>query len=307
MESPPASDVILRVSRGYDEATKYHFQLKKPLKRDRPPIFMKPDTLLASAVTVSSAFPPVFPPLTTASFWKGENAKVNVLGEYITTDGGVFDNQGIQQLLHRSCTSIIVSDACAALKARPSLLTWMLLPTLLRAHDIVYDRCRDLGYKRLADRHELYRLCKEAASVSENYANLAKKYAPLVAGYAFIELNPVRGFRWTKGLSRLPKKLINLVSTVRTDLDRFSMEEISALMFHGYTVIDHCLRAYRREWVDSEWPVLKFTFQGKGIFKNWSETPSKPNIRSAALHLSLSSCPLYSYRSIARFLSRIWR
>jgi hypothetical protein len=40
----------------------------------------------------------------------------------------------------------------------------------------------------------------------------------------------------------LSNSLTPLVSAIRTDLDRFSSTEISALMFHGYTSVDQALK-----------------------------------------------------------------
>jgi hypothetical protein len=116
---------------------------------------------------------------------------------------------------------------------------------------------------------------------------LKTTYAPYVSGYAYVELTPSKYFYWNNSVPRLPETLIPKVASVRTDLDRFSLKEISALMFHGYSSIDHCLRAYRSDWLPPAPQPFNFTFPGEGIFQDWA-APTDEEIRNAACHLSVS-------------------
>ena len=176
---------------------------------------------------------------------------------YRACDGGVYDNQGIQVLLDEGCKAVFVSVAAEALSTVPSPSTWSLFPpgdgVLLRTVSILSERARDLGYRRLMARHELYCMLQGALKAGlqpQQFRSLSQEFAPMIEGFAYIELKPSLKFQWQPGSPRLPDDLIPPVSAVRTDLDRFSKEEISALMFHGYTLTDHCLRAYLPNWIN---------------------------------------------------------
>src|SRR5438034_999791 len=166
----------------------------KVLFRGRPPIPMDGNTSIAHAVTASSAFPGVFTPLPLTGLLAQDHllrrAFPVLAATYQAVDGGVFDNQGTQVLLDGRCRAILVSDGAAALRPirRPS--TWQVFPfgqgVVSRTHDIIYERVRDLGYKRLADRSDLSRRLEQAGQLKKAVAD----DAPILEGYAYIELRP---------------------------------------------------------------------------------------------------------------------
>jgi hypothetical protein len=99
---------------------------------------------------------------------------------------------------------------------------------------------RNLGYNQLELRNALQELIKELKSKGASHQKLTalnKKFGPFIEAHCSVELRK-RGHS-EKGLS---KSLTQLVSAIRTDLDRFSSTEISALMFHGYTSVDQALK-----------------------------------------------------------------
>ena len=112
-----------------------------------------------------------------------------------------------------------------------------------------------------------------------------------------------RSSRWTPGDQRLPDKLVPFVARVRTDLDSFSMPELSALMFLGYTTIDHCLNAYQRELLPETPPPLKFQFPFGGIFKDWDH-PTDEEIERAIAHLRVSGSRLATWRRFYRWRNK---
>ncbi|BCH23245.1 hypothetical protein MesoLjLb_30300 [Mesorhizobium sp. L-8-3] len=364
---------------------------------------MPDDTPFSKAVASSSAIPFVFSPIPYGDPIKNvEPSLRNRIWRSIdsvrpcwSVDGGVFDNQGTHLLLEKACSSVIVSDGCGALASIPKPSTWQMFPpgkgVVSRSFDITYERSRDLGYMRLANKYELFcmltdfskligmpelapavvdavwqskqdlagicvdpeRMFTHPREFAEELASFMRKridpehngpydeeflkkfkswtpgvddgeprggaqaiaylrhqllkklekYAPYVTGYAYVELTPDADFGWRNDLPRLPEPLIPFVASIRTDLDRFTSEEISALMFHGYTTIDHCLWAYRNDWLAQPQPPSSFTWSGKGIFRNWN-APTQAETIAAARHLSVSSSRLGPWRALHRLLKR---
>ena len=295
----------------------------KTLLRRRASVPMSLDIPLARAVAASSAIPGIFTPLTFK--FNGLFGRLGIRVQrifrlfqgfdptpatYRVVDGGVFDNQGTQVLLDESCKAILVSDAAAALKRELRPSTWQLLPpgkgVVFRSQSIIYERTRDLGYKRLVDRHDLFCLLKDAVrhGLSKQVASeLAQKYAPLPEGFAYVELRPSKNFKWEPHIGRLPEALVPYIAGVRTDLDRFSAIEISALMFHGYSVIDHCIRAYRPDWITNSSPALNFRPTIEDLFINWS-TLSSGEVARIARHLDVSDSRIFIWRILRRYLNR---
>jgi len=288
------------------------------LKRGMPPINMPGKTRVAQAVAASSAIPGAFAPLRfthvlsdvvgflRTPIW-GRSAR---RGVYLATDGGVYDNQGTR-LLASLCQHLIVSDGAAALREQITPSTWQLWPpgqgVLFRAQEISYNRARELGYESLEDRTSSYRnmvdALRECGVPPDKVRDEIDKRGPFLHSYSYVELEPSEKFGWTHGDQRLPDKLVPLVARVRTDLDSFSMAELSALMFHGYTMIDHCLRAYQRELLPEAPPPLKFQFPFGGIFKDWDH-PTDEEIERAIAHLRVSGSRLSTWRRFYRWRNK---
>ncbi|MBK9114115.1 MAG: patatin-like phospholipase family protein [Betaproteobacteria bacterium] len=103
------------------------------------------------AVAASSAFPPVFPPLRLDATTYAHAAAV----EYVTlTDGGVYDNMGINPLVRtrNALDYVIVSDGGKpfALDERPTESGAIVLKAAL---DIMMEQIRGLEFDRLQHRH----------------------------------------------------------------------------------------------------------------------------------------------------------
>lgn len=293
----PARKLLLRVlpNTGIPMSRK---KRRRTQHRDIPPrVCLDVSTPLARAVAASCALPGVFAPLLfpdpepsweTPSWWPGR---------FVVVDGGVKDNQGTQVLLDGRCRGLIVSDAAAALRTVPRPWTWQMFPpgkgVVFRSQDIIYERMRDLGYQLIEERYEFSRRLEEAGL--RDAAEAAD--AALLDGYAYVELHPSDEFRWQDG-SRLPPSLFPFVASIRTDLDRFSAVEVSALMFHGYTIIDHCIRGYQPLWVQQAWPPLQFASPVSEIF-DWWAISSSDRVRHIS-HLSMSDGRLAWYRSLKR-------
>jgi hypothetical protein len=198
------------------------------MEKERRNLPMPSSTPVARAVAASSAIPGVFAPLKLTDamdqtpwpyrdlIW-GDSGRAN---SFRAIDGGVSDNQG-GFLIASICEHLIVSDGSASLKEHIHPSTWQFWPpgkgVLFRAQDIIFDRVRELGYRRLRDwqglRHRLWKDLTNRGLDDETIDAVVRGLGRTLVSY----------------------------STVRTDLDHFSLVEISALMFHGYTLIDHCI------------------------------------------------------------------
>lgn len=164
---------------------------------------------VARAVMISSLFPAVFPTIEL----NAENLMVDpekfASAQYFT-DGGVFDNLGIrrfQTILSQSdgaFEQILVSDASGAfdwLVGSETLGQWT---TAMRSSEVFMKRLADLEY--------------EAAGGDESDQ------------FKFLRISDVaRG-------GALPESVQEQVKHIRTDLDRFSIPEIRAVILHGYGI-----------------------------------------------------------------------
>jgi NTE family protein len=110
-----------------------------------------PTTPVGRAVAASSAFPPVFPPLRLDQSEYGPAVEV----EYVTlTDGGVYDNMGVNPTLRdrNALDYVIISDAGKpfAIDERPTESGSIVLRAAL---DILMENVRGLEFDRLRYRH----------------------------------------------------------------------------------------------------------------------------------------------------------
>jgi NTE family protein len=101
------------------------WRFMKPYMRDyQVGEIVAPTTSLADAVTASSAFPPVLSPFTLAvepsDFGRVEQGIDRAfLSDITLTDGGVYDNLGLETVYKR-CRTLLVSDAGGALVPDPA-------------------------------------------------------------------------------------------------------------------------------------------------------------------------------------------
>jgi NTE family protein len=271
----------------------------EPEYRETPPrVRMASNTSLAKGVAASCALPSLFAPLALhdpepwwewPAWWKGK---------FRAVDGGVSDNQGIQILLDGNCHGIIVSDAAGVLRTQPKPATWQLFPpgngVIFRSQNIIYERMRELGFRILEERAEFYRILNEIGGLDL----ASERRAPTLEGYVFLELWPSDRFKW-KDRYRLPSIFYSPVARIRTDLDGFSPIEISILMFHGYTIVDHCIRSYHNEWIAASVPPLRFRSCIQDVNIVWSElSPAETGTKMC--HLVASDSRSKSWRALQR-------
>lgn len=179
---------------------------------------------LARVVGASASVPGILPPMRVRRL--GQNA-------YITlADGGVFDNQGLDHLWESRCNRILLSDAAGQLQfqTHPDVSP---LSLLRRTTDMLMERVREMGYKRLI----------EARAKGElkafTHLHLTRELSqPLPHGafrlddFVQARLAVFRDARPTSfGVS---PEVQALLARIRTDLDCFSDLEMYSLMLDGY-------------------------------------------------------------------------
>ena len=133
------------------------FRFSKPYMGDyRIGLIDEPRITLARAIAASSAFPPFLSPVTIdnpGTFRPVEGSDLNGDSAYtkrlFLTDGGVYDNLGLETVWNR-CRTVLVSDAGAPFGVGPSVATDSLRQTL-RALDVATDQSRGLRKRALVD------------------------------------------------------------------------------------------------------------------------------------------------------------
>jgi predicted acylesterase/phospholipase RssA len=174
---------------------------------------------VAKAVGASSAFPGFFPPVRVTAADLGVN-EGEFPGESFT-DGGVYDNLGtrafnwLERFNDVEYDSVLVSDA-----GKPFQILVRgeigFLSQSIRATDILWDRVWQLERENFGDQNGFF------------FLPITKVIDPTEDSHV---LHPV---------------VQKVVSSLRTDLDRFSDLEVAALIQHGYEVT----RSTHREFAD---------------------------------------------------------
>lgn len=169
------------------------------------------------AVAASSAFPPVFPPLRLDASSYAHASSV----EYVTlTDGGVYDNMGINPLLleRNRLDYVIVSDGGRpfAMDDRPTESGAIVLKEAL---NIMMEQIRGLEFDRLQHRH--------AAGTGPRplWFSIDSREGEAQPGDAVF------------------------ASSIKTDLARLRSEEMDVLSRHGGALVEARIRRYAPELI----------------------------------------------------------
>ncbi len=165
------------------------------------------------AVTASSAFPGFFPPVELTGTDVG--ASLGEFGRQAYTDGGIFDNLGVrmfrffEQLLptdQGGTDGVLVSDVGKPIEVRGNRRAGGLIRTTMRSSDILMDRVGQLENETFKD----------------------------TPGFVFARITDI--VEPHEDPTALHLEIQRQLSRIRTDLDRFSLLEISSLVRHGYCV-----------------------------------------------------------------------
>jgi NTE family protein len=174
-----------------------------------------PQFPICQAVAASSAFPPVFPPLRLSA---AEYPPADTV-EYVTlTDGGVYDNMGVNPLLRdrNALDYVIVSDGGKpfALDSRPTESGTVVLKASL---DIMMEQVRGLEFDRLQHRH------LAGKGPRPMWFSIDSRIGEARAGDAVF------------------------ASSISTNLSRLAPEEMEVLTRHGASLVRTRIEAYARE------------------------------------------------------------
>jgi predicted acylesterase/phospholipase RssA len=168
---------------------------------------------VSMAVAASSAFPGFFPPMFLTE--RDVGATSGAFGRQAFTDGGVFDNLGVRmfRFLARSAgkderpwDGVIVSDTGKPFEVQSAAQEVGVVRTAMRASDILMDRVWQLESETFKD----------------------------TPGFAFARITDI--VEPKEDPTALHPEVQRQMSSIRTDLDRFSPLEISSLVRHGYCV-----------------------------------------------------------------------
>jgi NTE family protein len=112
------------------------------------------DVSLAVAVAASSCFAPVFAPLILPSktYFPDQAGTIPYIA---LADGGIYDNQGLNDLFISGCTHIIASDGSKPFTIEPTPGTGQAV-YITRTSDIMMAKLRGLEFKRALDTGKAY-------------------------------------------------------------------------------------------------------------------------------------------------------
>src|SRR5262245_37743057 len=167
---------------------------------------------VSMAVAASSAFPAFFPPLELTGREVG--ARGGEFGHQAYTDGGVFDNLGVRMFRwltplltgDKELDGVLVSDVGKPFEVQVNRRAGGLIRTAMRSSDILMDRVWQLE--------------------NENFQD--------TFGFVFARVTDVAGPH--EDATALHPEVQRQAANIRTDLDAFSLLEISCLIRHGYCI-----------------------------------------------------------------------
>lgn len=202
------------------------------------------ETTVAEAVAASSSFPPVFQPIAIGGKYDLRGGRAGgpdrQLKHHVSlTDGGVYDNYGMEPLLGRHSV-IFVSDGGASLRFIPNKSS---LSRLRRYPGIMSNQAASLRRRLIFGQFAR----GEVAGTYWGIGSLIDNFDPGWPGFS--------------------SDLTTMIAEIRTDLDAFSEAESKILENHGYYLADVALHTYvptlRASAAPGNVPHLDWTDRGR--------------------------------------------
>lgn len=182
-------------------------------------VVKKPDFSISKAVAASSAFPPVFPPLKLD--WTEYKPNQNAI-QYITlTDGGVYDNLGINPALRErnNLDYVIISDGGKPFE-NDSKPTGSGAVVLRKSIDILMEQVRGLQFDRSIHRYNSEKGPKPIFFSIDSNVDTDKEEMDEDARFA---------------------------SSIKTHLKALNETELTALQRHGAALVQRRIQDYATE------------------------------------------------------------
>jgi NTE family protein len=207
---------------------------------------LAPDLPLSTAVAASSAFPPILTPLVlrnpinnyTPIARPPDMADKRYRARVVLTDGGVYDNLGLEPIIKRTRT-ILVSDGGMPFATKPRL-SHLWSCQILRVLDCEDNQVRSLRKRDLIDRYQIRSdLIQDGVNLSSRlgYRRLAR------AGTYWGIRTGVADYPTTPGLP-CPPNLTERLASISTRLWRVPEADQERLINWGYAVCDYAIRAH---------------------------------------------------------------
>lgn len=225
LDKMPNHPVFVFMSTNMQTGRSFRFT-KKRLADYRIGEIPNPTLPIARAVTASSAFPPFLSPVVLknlGAFKPFPGSDLNGDPKYtrklFLSDGGVYDNLGLEQVWER-CEHVLISDAGAPFAVGPNPGNdWVRQP--MRALDIATDQSRGLRKRWVIDSFK-------KGERKGAYWGIDTE----IGGYGLGDALPVRD------------EVVGPLAKIRTRLDPFSDKDRGLLINWGYAVADAALRTY---------------------------------------------------------------
>jgi len=212
-----------------------------------------PDLSIARIVASSSAFPPVLSPVELEldpNEWRPLDG-ASLFGDVafrkrlLLTDGGVYDNMGLEAIWDR-CHTVLVSDAGAPLDMQAAPATdWT--RQAMRVLDIVTEQTRALRRRKLVE---------DFRQTHEGPIAAAPGGASVRNGTYWGIKTTIDSYGVGDALAR-DTPVTAALQGIRTRLNEFSAEEQGRLINWGYALTDAAMRAWVVRGAEraSVWPI----------------------------------------------------
>jgi NTE family protein len=202
----------------------------------------KPNLPLSKAVTASSAFPPFLSPLAlTLPPGAFTDWPATAMGNFnpapfrervLLSDGGVYDNHGLEPIVKRYMT-LLVSDGGAAFRRTPEVAADP-IRQLQRVFDITDGQVRSLRRRDLIHRFELAKKMNVQPNQVDSDARLGT--------YWGIDTDPSKVA--PTGALPAPGATVHKLAHLPTRLSDLGAVESKQLINWGYAICDRCIRVY---------------------------------------------------------------
>lgn len=186
---------------------------------------------ISDAIASSSAVPGLFEPIVLDTGINGEKIKL--------LDGGVYDNQGIQSLVHDNCEVIICSDASGYFEDSLELSSNK-NKIFMRTTDNLMNITRDFLYKQTQEQ------LKQGTIKAFEYFHMKKELLVDKVDLKNAKLDKATHSKDTT--YKINEEIQNQLSQIRTDLDSFNNSESYSLMISGYNMCANSKELKNEEW-----------------------------------------------------------